>query len=65
MTESNVVRVGIGVTGFREVLDRFACRLALNFDIRVVGIAMLQITCKDLDDLGRVVERRNLQEFAF
>src|SRR5437899_3209792 len=63
--EGDVVRVGIGVTGFREVLDRLVYRLALNCDVLVLGVAMLKITRENLDYIGRVVKCRNLEEFAF
>src|SRR5437660_5770796 len=39
--EGNVVRVGIGVTGFREVLDRILYRLAVNVDVLVLGVGLL------------------------
>src|SRR5258708_29009869 len=58
--EGDVVRDGSGGTGFREVLDRLVYRLALNFDVRVLGVAMLKITRRDLDYLGRLVKCRNL-----
>src|SRR6267154_1509447 len=58
--EGVVVRVGIGVIGFREVLGRLVYGLALNFDVLVLGVAMLSITSEDLDYIGRLVECRNL-----